>query len=226
MIALNDIVEKDEYQLSNIRDVVRATQGATVMTVVDLKDGFYNIEIRKQDKFKTAFEFNRQVYELNSMVMGCKNSPQILQRIMDNIFRDFKGKGVEIYMDDIVIYSSNIEEYDRLFREVPGKLKENNMKLNPNKIQFCEKEVKLLGIGLNGVDITPSEIKKNKALEFPVPTGVSDVRRFLGLTGWFRDFIKDYAAKIIKFTDSLQGKGKDWKWTEEMNLKFINLKKH
>ena len=99
------------------------------------------------------------------------------------------------------------------------------MKLNPNKIQFCEKEVKLLGIGLNGVDITPSEIKKNKALEFPVPTEVSDVRRFLGLTGWFRDFIKDYAAKIIKFTDSLQGKGKDWKWTEEMNLKFINLKK-
>lgn len=100
------------------------------------------------------------------------------------------------------------------------------MKLNPNKIQFCEKEVKLLGIGLNGVDITPSEIKKNKASEFPVPTGVSDVRRFLGLTGWFRDFIKDYATKTIKLTYSLKDKSKDWKWTEEMNLKFINLKKH
>ena len=99
------------------------------------------------------------------------------------------------------------------------------MKLNSNKIQFCEKEVKLLGVGLNGVDITPSKIKKNEALEFSVPPVVSDVRRFLGLNGWFRDFIKDYATKTIKLTYSLKDKSKDWKWTKEMNLKFIDLKK-
>ena len=103
-IALNDIVEKDEYRLANIREVVRVTQCAKFISVVDLKDGFYSIEIAEEDKFKTAFEFNGQVYKWNSMVMGYKNSPQILQRIMDNIFRDLRGKGVEIYIDDIVIY--------------------------------------------------------------------------------------------------------------------------
>lgn len=88
------------------------------MIVLDLKERFYSIEIEEEDKFKTAFEFNGKVYEWNSMVMGFKNSLQILQRIMDRIFRDLRGKGIEIYMDDIVIYSKDLSEHDELIREV------------------------------------------------------------------------------------------------------------
>jgi hypothetical protein len=87
-----------------------------------------------KDKFKTAFEFNGKVYEWNSMVMGFKNSPQILQRIMDKMFRDLRGKEVEIYMDDIVMYSKNLREHDELVRKVLGKLREKNMKVNPSNI--------------------------------------------------------------------------------------------
>lgn len=58
------------------------------------------------------------------MVMGFKNSPQILQRIMDKMFRDLRGKEVEIYMDDIVMYSKNLREHDELVRKVLGKLRE------------------------------------------------------------------------------------------------------
>lgn len=125
-------------------------------------------------------------------------------------------------MDDIAIYSSSIEEHDLLFREV---LKDNNMKLNTCKIQFCEKGGKLLWVTLNGVDITPSEIKKNEALKFPTLTGVSDVRIFLCLSGWFRDFTRNYANETINLKDSLKGKGKDWKWIEsfkhEEDIKWI-----
>lgn len=68
------------------------------------------------------------------MVMGFKNSPQILQRIMDKMFRDLRGKEVEIYMDDIVMYSKNLREHDELVRKVLGKLREKNMKVNPSNI--------------------------------------------------------------------------------------------
>lgn len=95
------------------------------------------------------------------MVMGYKNSPQIFKRVMDRIFRDMKSKGVEIYMDDIAVYIKNVEEHERLIIEVLNKLSRNNMKLNVNKIQFCQKEIKLLGVTLNGEDIIPSEINKN-----------------------------------------------------------------
>lgn len=224
-MALNDIVDKDQYKLANIREIVRATQGAEHMTVFDLKEGFYSIEIEEEDKHKTAFEFNGKIYEWNSMVMGYKNSPQILQRIMDRIFSDLKGKGVDIYMDDIVVYSKTVEGHDELIREVLTRLRNNNMRLNPSKVQFSQTEVKLLGVTLNGKDIKPSEIKKNEALEFPTPACVSDVRRFLGLTGWFRDFIKDYARLTVNLTDSLKGDNRKWKLSNEMNEEFANMKK-
>ncbi|WUR02937.1 reverse transcriptase [Vairimorpha necatrix] len=214
LMSLNDLVEKDPYELSNIRDIVRATQGSKWFTVIDLKEGFYHVEIEEEDKHKTAFEFNRKVYEWNSMVMGYKNSPQILQRIMNQIFEDLQGEGVEVYMDDIVIHARTKRRHDKLVIEALERLKRHKMRLNIEKIQFSQQLVKLLGVTLNGTDIEANEIKKNEASEFPQPTSVSETRRFLGMTGWFRNFIKNYAGLTIHLTDSLRGKDK----------KFLELK--
>lgn len=224
LMALNDIVEKDAYELARIRDVTRATQGSKVFTVVDLKESFYHIEIAEQDKHKTAFEFNGRVYEWNSMVMGFKNSPQILQRVMNNIFEDLLGEGVEVYMDDVVIHAVTKRRHDELFEEVLKRFKKHKMKLNISKIQYCKKEVKLLGVTLNGEDTHACEIKKNEALEYPIPRTVTELRRFLGLTGWFRSFIKNYAEITNSLTNALKGKGTNFKWTENMEKEFINLK--
>ena len=105
LVALNDLVEKDPGGLPNIRDVVRATVGSKWFTVIDLKEGFYHIEIEESDnKHKTAFEIDRKVYERNSMVMGFKNAPQILQRVMNRILERMIGREVEVYRDDIVVH--------------------------------------------------------------------------------------------------------------------------
>ena len=91
--------------MAKIRDVIRAVQGSTIFSVIDLKEGLYHIEIEEEDKEKTAFEFDGKIYKWNSMVMGFKNSPQILQRVIYKTFEDKKGLGVEIYMGDIVLYA-------------------------------------------------------------------------------------------------------------------------
>ncbi|KKO74095.1 pol polyprotein [Vairimorpha ceranae] len=91
LMALDNMVEKDEYRQANIRDIVRETRGTDIMTVFDLKDGLHNVKIEEQDKHKTAFELYGRVYEWNSMVMGYKKSPQILPRIMDKIFKTSEG---------------------------------------------------------------------------------------------------------------------------------------
>lgn len=88
----------------NIREVIRATVGSSTFSVIDLEEAFYHMEIEEKGKHKTAFEFDRVVYEWNSMVMGFKNSPQMLQRVMNVILGDLGGKGVEAYMDDIVVH--------------------------------------------------------------------------------------------------------------------------
>ena len=81
LMALNDLVEKDPYELPETRNVTGAMQGSKWFTVVDLKEGFYHIAIEEEDKKKTAFEFEGRVYEWNGMVMGFKNAPQILQMV-------------------------------------------------------------------------------------------------------------------------------------------------
>ncbi|MGL5708995.1 MAG: reverse transcriptase family protein [Aeromonas sp.] len=140
-MALNDLCEKDPYELKTIREVINATQGHRYFTVLDLKEGFYTIEIEEEDKGKTAFEFDGRVYEWNSMVMGLKNSLRILQRMITKILENELRCGVSVYMDDIVVCGRTRVEHDEVLRRVLQKLCNNNLKINENKLQFALSEV-------------------------------------------------------------------------------------
>jgi Reverse transcriptase (RNA-dependent DNA polymerase) len=83
LMALND--EKDTYAIPDMRRVVEATVGSNFITIIDLKDGYYQIPIAEEHRHKTAFEFENQVFEWCGMVMGFKNAPMIFQRIMNKI---------------------------------------------------------------------------------------------------------------------------------------------
>lgn len=116
LMALNDLVEKDPYELRNIREIIQMTQGSRWFTVLDLKEGFYHIEI-EEDKGKTVFEVGGYVYEWNGMVMGYKNTLQIMQRTMNKMLRDLISKGTEVYLDDIVIHGKTEQDHDRILRK-------------------------------------------------------------------------------------------------------------
>lgn len=224
-IALNDLCEKDPYKLKNIREVINETQGFKFFTVLDLKDAFYSIEIEECDKHKTAFEFNGVVYEWNGMVMGFKNAPQILQRVMSKILEEEILKGVSIYMDDIIVAGKTRHEHDKLLTSVLQKIKRNNMKVNKAKMQLALGEVKVLGVIINGLEQTPNEIKQNEAMQYPKPSNLKEMRRFLGLAGWFRSFIPQFASKTLQMTESLKKSTNEWKWNERMQNEFDNLRK-
>ncbi|KAF9743552.1 Polyprotein P3, partial [Nosema granulosis] len=113
-MGLNELVEKDPYSLPLIKDIIRATQGSRLFTVIYLKESFYHVEIEEHHKHKTAFEVNGRVYEWNIMVMGFENSPHIMQRVMNNVLNRYRGKGVEVYMDDIVIHAKDTNVHDEL----------------------------------------------------------------------------------------------------------------
>ena len=223
-MALNDLCEKDPYELRNIREVINDTQGNEFFTVIDLKEGFYSIEIAEEDKKKTAFEFDGRVYEWNSMVMGFKNAPQIMQRVMCKVLDNELRNGVSVYMDDVVVYGRTREEHDERLGRVLRRFAENNLKINREKIQFALGEVELLGVKVNGREQTPNDIKKNEALVFPVPRNIKELRRFLGLAGWFRGFVKNFAGLTARMTASLRGDSSTWKWSDSLQEEFERLK--
>ncbi|KAF9756159.1 Retrovirus-related Pol polyprotein from transposon [Nosema granulosis] len=213
-MGLNDLVEKDPYTLPTIGDIIQKTQSSNVFTVIDLKDGFYHIEIVEKHKYKTAFGFDGNVYECNSMVMGFKNAPQVLQKTMDKILQERRGDGVEVCMDEIVIHAKEGQKHDELFNRVLERFAEKGLKINPKKIQFRKKEAELLGVTIDGYNRKPSEITKNEALEYRRPV-CEELRRFLGLAGWFREFIPNLTLITVALTEALKS-GKKWQWNEEM----------
>ena len=142
LMALNKEVKKDEFSLRNIREIINATSGSKFFSVLDLKEAFYNIEIEEKDKEKTAFEFEGQLYEWNSMVMGYKNAPQLMQRVMNKIFGDLKNNGVEVYIDDVIVYSKYIDTHNRLLDIVCKRLLLDNMTFNESKIVIGKDECK------------------------------------------------------------------------------------
>ena len=94
-IGLNNPVEKDPHELSNMGDIMRATMSSEIFKVVYCKEAFYHVKIEEKDKHKTAFKFNKKVYEWNNMVLSFKNSSQIFQKTMNKIFEYLPGCGVK-----------------------------------------------------------------------------------------------------------------------------------
>lgn len=188
-----------------------------------MKDAFYCIEIEEKDKYKTAFEYDGRFYEWNSMVMGFKNSPQIMQRLMTHILDDIRRDGVEIYLDDIVVYARTVKEHDRILSSVLERLEKNNLKINTNKVQLRSNVVKLLGVVIDGTTITANDVKKNEVLTWPLPKTMKEARQFLGLVGFFRAFIPNLANMTTNLHNSLKGTARSWKWNDKMEVEFEKI---
>ncbi|KMQ82059.1 enzymatic polyprotein endonuclease reverse, partial [Lasius niger] len=173
----------------------------------------------EQDKNKTAFSTLYGHYEFNRMLFGLKNAPAI-----DEIrtHRNLKTKCL-VYLDDIVIYGASLEDHNKRLKEVLQRLRENNLKLQPDKCEFLLKEVIYLGhiISENGISPDPSKLTAIK--EFPTPKKVKDVQLFIGLAGYYRKFIEDF-SKIAKPLTKLTKKAEKFEWTTDQQNAFDTLK--
>ena len=169
MQFLNNLVEPNNYTVPHIQNIIEKTQGKKWFTIIDLKDGYYQILVDPKDKFKTAFRFNNQLYQFIRMPQGFKNSPAIFQQIMDKVLMEELDIACNVYLDDIVVYGRTEAEHDRNLERVVKKLEENNFKINVSKMQYKQNEVKLLGSIINGMTQRPIPEKQMKILSFQTP---------------------------------------------------------
>ncbi|KAI5145376.1 hypothetical protein NEPAR06_2421, partial [Nematocida parisii] len=198
MTLLNEITKRQEYEIPDMKEMIEKMQGARYFTIIDLKDGYFQIQTREEDRHKTAFRIMGKTYEYCSMPMGYKNAPMIFQEMMDRLLKKLIWKNkVAVYMDDIVVYTKTEEEHMGVVRQVMDILKENRLRINIKKTRVCRREVKILGQRINGMTRKPIEMKRNEALRFPKPVTAKDMRGFLGKMGYYREFIQQFAMLEI-----------------------------
>lgn len=212
---LNEKTISDKYPIPDITDILDKLGRAKYFSTIDLVSGFHQIQLNDEDTEKTAFSINSGKYEFTRMPFGLKNAPATFQRIMDCILRDAIGIFCFVYMDDIIIFSPSIQEHQRHLRTIFKKLKDANLKVQLDKCEFFRKEVQFLGHTVTEDGVKPNNDKIEVIKLWPVPKNEKEVRQFLGILGYYRRFIKDF-AKVVKPLTSLLRKETDFEITPQI----------
>ena len=225
---LNSMTARDAYPIPRIDDTLDALQEAKYISTLDLRSGYWQVEMNKESREKTAFISHKGLYEFNVMPYGLMNAPATFQRLMDIVLAGLKWQCCLVYIDDVVIYSPTFEQHLVDLEKVFQALREANLTLKATKCCFCRKEMRYLGhvITQDGIKPDPTLIKA--VSDFPRPQTIKDVQSFLGLSGYYRRFIKNYAKIAEPFYKQLrQLKDRNYhlNWNNECTIAFETLKK-
>lgn len=205
---LNEITTDDKYPLPNISDLFDKLGKSVYFSTIDLASGFHQIEVEEEDRQKTAFSTQSGHFEFMRMPFGLKTAPATFQRAMDNVLRGLQGLHCLVYLDDIIVYSSSLQEHVEKLRMVFERLKETNLKATLDKCEFFRKEVLYLGHMITKDGLKPNDDKIQAVINFPIPKTPTEIKSFLGLIGYYRKFIKDFAKITQPLTNCLKKRNK------------------
>lgn len=202
---LNAVTVSDKYPIPDINFTLASLGNAKFFTTIDLTSGFHQIRMSPSDVPKTAFSTMNGKYEFLRLPFGLKNAPAIFQRMIDDVLKEYIGKICYVYIDDIIVFGPNEEETLENIETIFGRLDEANLKVNIEKTHFMQTEVEFLGyvVSADGIKTDPKKVKAVQELQ--PPTNLKELKGFLGMAGFYRCFIKDYAKVAKPLTDLTRG---------------------
>lgn len=194
---LNDKTIDDKYPLPQIDNILNKLGNKKYFTTLDLASGFHQIELDEESIEKTAFTVENGHYEFLRMPFGLKNAPKTFQRLMNNVLKKYIGIICYVYMDDVVIFSDTEEQHLADIHTILEALKIDNLKIQLDKCHFFKTEIEFLGHIITPQGIKPNPNKLKAITDFPIPKTQREIKSFLGLIGYYRKFIPNF-AKLTK----------------------------
>ena len=220
---LNAITKKDSGPLPLISDAIDALNDASIFTTLDCKSGYWCISLEESSKEKTAFVCHLGLFQFETMPFGLCCAPSTFQRYMSHVLSEYMWRFTLCYIDDLIIYSKTMEEHIVHLRLIFKKIAEHQLRLNPDKCTFASDSVVYLGHVISSEGVSPDPDKTASIENFPRPRRLRDVRSFLGLTSFYRKFVKGY-SKIAKAMNTLLKKGQPFVWDQDCEQCFQELK--
>ena len=207
--GLNAKCRKDAYPLPRIEEALDALNGAKYFCSLDLAHGYYQLPVAESDIEKTAFRVGTGgLYEYLRMPFGLSGSPGTFMRLMDKIFGDQNFQTILTYLDDILIFGRTFEETLQRLEMVLSRLRENNLKVKPEKCQLFKEKLRYLGHLISSEGMSPDDEKVRAVTTWPKPRTDTELRGFLGLSSYYRRFIPNFAKISDPLHALLKGKGR------------------
>lgn len=241
--TLNSRTVPDQYTTPRIEDALDCLSGSKWFSVLDLRSGYYQIEMAAEDKEKTAFICPLGFYQFERMPQGISGAPATFQRLMERAVGDMHLLQVIVYLDDLIVFGRTLEEHEERLMKVLDRLEEFGLKVSVDKCQFCQPAVKYVGHIVSADGVTPDPEKVKAVNEWKIPHDLKSLRSFLGFCGFYRRFIKNYSKIVRPLTELTKGyapvrskqkvvtKGKYYqelepfgeRWTEECTEAFHTI---
>jgi len=220
---LNRITKKDRYLLSLISDLLDSPRKARIYTKIDLRHAYHLVCIAEGDEWKTTFRTRYGAFEWSVMLFGLTNAPAAFQCFMNDMFSDLLDMCIVVYLDNILIYSDDITQYQSHVKEVLNQLRKAGLYTKAEKCEFHSDSIEYLGYVLSPSGLTMSDAKVKTIQEWPKSKKVKNIQSFLGFANFYRRFIFNYSDIVIPLTH-LTRKNTLWNFDDNCRIAFNNLK--
>ena len=192
---LNAATVKDAHPSPRIDDLLDALHGARWFSTLDLKSGYWQVPIQEQDKEKTAFRTSSgQLFEFNQVPFGLCNAPTTFFRLMDRVLTSLHWETCLFYLDDIIVFAATWEEHLARLCQIFERLRHAKLKLSADKCIFVAREVSYLRHRVTKEGLLPDPALLAAIREIIPPQNATEVRSFLGFAGYYRRYVKNFAA--------------------------------
>ena len=189
---------------------------------MDLAKGYWQVPVAEEDRHKTAFITTKGLYQFKMMPFGLCGVPATFQRMMDEVIRRM-SQFASAYLDDLIVFSATWEDHLSHLRAVLVRLREVGLTTKPSKCQLAMAQCTYLGHVVGNRVVKPEATKLHTIKQFPLPTTKKQVRSFLGLTGYYRRFIPNYATIAAPLTKLIRKyEPETVSWSEECNRAFVS----
>ena len=199
--AVNQVTLPDPYLMPLIEEILDTLASARFISKIDLNKGFHQIPIQTLDIPKTAFCTPWGKFEFAVMPFGLRNGPAVFQRLMDRLLHEDLAFS-RVYIDDIAVFSASWEEHCLHIAQVLDRLRKAGLTANESKCQWGQTSCEFLGHIVGNGRVSPAELKVQAVREFQQPQSKKQIRQFLGLTGYYRRFVRNYAEHTFHLTEA------------------------
>ena len=221
---INTITVPDPYLMPRIDEIIDTLAEAKFLSTLDLNKGFHQVPLRSQDKPKTAFCTSWGKFQYTRMPFGLRGAPATFQRLMDEALDDHLDYS-RAYLDDIVVFSTSWNQHLQHLTAILERLKELGLTVKAAKCTWAVASCSFLGHIVGKGKISPGECKITAIREFRQPQTKSDIRSFLGLSGYYRKFVPEFAQNSVKLTAaSTKSAPEKTHWSPQLELEFAYLK--
>lgn len=221
---LNEVTHKDAYPIQQMNRILSQLTGTKILSSIDFSDAYHQVELDIDSQPKTAFSISGKGHFVYCrMPFGLCNSGATLCRLVDRVIGCDMEPNVFVYLDDIIIATNTFEEHCRCLKEIARRLNESGLTISIEKSRFCMRKLTYLGYVIDENGVQPDPDKISAVNNYPTPKTVKDVRRLIGLAGWYRRFIPNFSTITAPLTD-LTKKGKRFEWGESAEAAMQTIK--